>query len=289
MATEAEHRNWKGTTGGTRWMQRAMIRWFRHTSLYVPYVCMGFVIPFYMLFGREGYKSSYSLYRKRFGMNPLKAFGYVYMNHFRFGQIIIDRFAAYAGHQFCFEVEGQEVFDALERGTCGFMQLSSHIGNYELAGYMLQPEHKEFYALVFGGETETVMKSRAEIFARHGVRMVAANSDMSHVFILSEALRSGNIVSMPGDRIFGSPRSVTCHFLGASADFPLGPFAMASQREVPILAVFVMKSGVKSYRILVRRLQGATRQELCHSFAAELEKTVIQYPTQWFNFYNFWK
>jgi predicted LPLAT superfamily acyltransferase len=289
MATEAEHSNWKGTTGGTTWMQRTLIRWFRHTSLYVPYWCMGWMIPFYMLFGREGYKASYNLYRRRFGMNPLKAFAYVYMNHFRFGQIIIDRFAAYAGHQFRFEVEGQELFDELERGESGFMQLSSHIGNYELAGYMLKPEHKVFHALVFGGETETVMKSRAEIFARHGVRMVEASADMSHVFILSEALSSGNIVSMPGDRIFGSPRSVECDFLGATAKFPLGPFAMASQREVPMLAVFVMKSGVKSYRILVRRLQGNTRQELCRSFAAELEKTVTQYPTQWFNFYNFWK
>jgi predicted LPLAT superfamily acyltransferase len=94
---------------------------------------------------------------------------------------------------------------------------------------------------------------------------------------------------MPGDRIFGSPRSVECNFLGATAKFPLGPFAVASQKEVPMLAVFVMKNGVKSYRIFVHRIQGNTRQELCRSFAAELEKTVTQYPTQWFNFYNFWK
>lgn len=283
-----EHENWKGTTGGTPWMQRTLIHWFKHTSLYIPYWCMGWMIPFYMLFGHKGYLASYRFYRRRFGMNSLKAFGYVYLNHFRFGQIIIDRFAAYAGHQFRFEVEGQELFDRLERGERGFIQLSSHVGNYELAGYSLVPEHKVFNVLVFAGETETVMASRARMFASHGVRMVPVCSDLSHVFRLNEALRSGDIVSIPGDRVFGSPRSVVCDFLGGKAKFPLGPFAMASQRNVPLLAVFVMKTGVKSYKIYVRELRGETRADLCQGFATELETIIQKYPTQWFNFYDFW-
>ena len=285
---EPEHKDWQGTTGGTPWMQRALIRWFRYTSLYIPYWCMGFIIPFYMLFRHQGYIASYRFYRQRFGMNRLKAFCYVYLNHFRFGQIIIDRFAAYAGHRFRFEVEGQDVFDELERGEVGFMQLSSHVGNYELAGYSLVPEHKSFYALVFGGETETVMASRSKLFANHGVNMVPVSQDLSHVFILNEALRCGNIVSMPGDRIFGSPRSITCNFLGGKAKFPLGAFAMATQRSIPVLAVFVMKSGVKSYKIYVRRLQGENSEVLGQCFASELENIIKQYPTQWFNFYDFW-
>lgn len=283
-----EHAAWKGTTGGTPWMQRTLIRWFRHTSLYIPYWCMGWMVPFYMLFHHRGYVASYRLYRKRFGMSPLKAFGYVGLNHFRFGQIIVDRFAAYAGHRFRFEVDGQEVFDELESGEGGFLQLSSHVGNYELAGYSLVPAHKTFNALVFGGETQTVMDARSRLFAGHGVRMVPVSPDMSHVFALSEALRTGNIVSMPGDRIFGSPRSVSCDFLGAKARFPLGPFALAMQREVPALAVFVMKEGMKSYKIIVRRLQGADARSLAQSFASSLENIIKQYPTQWFNFYDFW-
>ena len=285
---EPEHKDWQGTTGGTPWMQRALIRWFRYTSLYIPYWCMGFIIPFYMLFKHQGYIASYRFYRQRFGMNWLKAFCYVYFNHFRFGQIIIDRFAAYAGHRFRFEVEGQDVFDELERGEGGFLQLSSHVGNYELAGYSLVPEHKSFYALVFGGETETVMASRSKMFANHGVNMVPVSQDLSHVFILNEALRCGNIVSMPGDRIFGSPRSITCNFLGGKAKFPLGAFAMAIQRSIPVLAVFVMKNGVKSYKIYVRRLQGENSEVLGQCFASELENIIKQYPTQWFNFYDFW-
>ncbi len=283
-----EHADWKGTTGGTPWMQRMLIRWFRHTSLYIPYWCMGWMVPFYMLFHHQGYLASYRFYRHRFGMNPLKAFGHVYLNHFRFGQIIVDRFAAYAGHRFRFEVDGQEIFDRLEGGDSGFLQLCSHVGNYELAGYSLTPRHKTFHALVFAGETETVMASRSRLFAGHKVRMVPVRPDMSHVFTLSEALRTGDMVSMPGDRIFGSPRSIACDFLGGKARFPLGPFAMAMQREVPVLAVFVMKAGVKSYKIYVRRLSGESKADLAQCFATELERVIKLYPTQWFNFYDFW-
>ena len=285
---DLEHKHWTGTTGGTPWMQRMLIRWFRHTSLLVPYWCMGWMVPFYMLFRHKGYLASYRLFRRRFAMNPLKAFWHVYLNHLRFGQIIVDRFAVYAGHTFRFEVEGQEVFDELGNGKEGFLQLSSHIGNYELAGYSLKPRHKTFHALVFAGETETVMSSRMRMFASHGVEMVPVSPDMSHVFRLSNALRDGQIVSMPGDRIFGSPRGITCRFFGADAKFPLGPFAMAVQRHIPVLAVFVMKTGIKSYRIYVRRLQGETKEALCQCFAMNLENIIRQYPTQWFNFYDFW-
>ena len=286
---ELEHDDWKGTTGGTPWMQRTLIRWFRHTSLYVPYFCMGWMVPFYMLLGRRGYLASYRFYRRRFGMGRLKAFASVYLNHFRFGQVIVDRFAAYAGHKFHFEVDGQETFDALESAPEGFVQISSHVGNYELAGYSLVPRHKTFNALVFGGETVEVMASRARMFSSHRVVMVPMRADMSHVFRLNEALASGNIVSMPGDRIFGSPRSLECDFLGGKAKFPLGPYAMASRRGVAMLAVYVMKTGVKSYRIHVRRIEGDTAAALCQCFATTTENIIKQYPTQWFNFYDFWK
>ena len=93
---EPEHKDWTGKTGGTPRMQRMLIRWFHHTSLFIPYWCMGWMVPFYMLTRRQGYLASYRFYRRRFHMNPIKAFAYVYLNHFRFGQIIIDRFAAYA-------------------------------------------------------------------------------------------------------------------------------------------------------------------------------------------------
>lgn len=285
---QLEHHNWQGTTDGTPWMQRMLIKWFRHTTLYVPYWCMGWIVPFYMLFRHRGYLASYRFYRHRFGMNPLRAFVYVYCNHFRFGQVIVDRFAAYAGHKFRMDVDGQAVYDELEEGESGFIQLGAHAGSYEMAGYFLTFKLKTFYALVFDGETETVMASRARMFSTHGIRIVPAKQDLSHIFILTDALRTGHIVGMAGDRVFGSQRKLSCDFFGGKASFPLGPFAMAMQYGVPMLAVFVMKTGVKSYKIYLRKLQGDSAHTLAQCFATELERIIKLYPTQWFNFYDFW-
>ena len=50
-----------------------------------------------------------------------KTFRYTYLNHYRFGQIIIDRFAAYAGYKFKFEMEGFEQFRQLTRQPEGII------------------------------------------------------------------------------------------------------------------------------------------------------------------------
>ena len=290
-----EHKKWKGNTAGTPWMQRMLVKWFRYSPLLLPYFCMAWVVPFYMLFNHSGYSAIYHYFRNRQGYGRLKSFLYVYANHFRFGQIIIDRFAMYAGKRFKIEIEGQELFDELDHLENGFIQLSSHVGNYELAGYSLIPKQKSFNALVFAGETQQVMKGRLSMFAGKRIQMIPLTKDMSHVFAINNALAEGNIVSIPGDRIFGSTRSVECDFMGACACFPLGPFSIAAQRNVKMLAVFVMKESIHKYHIHVKKLsvpcdtdKRTKAKLLAQNFAKELELIIRRYPAQWFNYYDFW-
>lgn len=237
----------------------------------------------------------YRFFRKRFGYGRVKSFWNVFKNHLKFGQVILDRFAVYAGKRFKFIIEGGELFDHLAKQPSGFVQLSSHVGNYEMAGYSLVSHDKRFNAVVYAGETATVMRNRAAMFAPNNMRMILVGNDMSHIFALNQALGDGEIVSVPGDRIFGSPRYVECDFFGDAARFPMGPFAMAIQRDVPLLAVFVMKISTMGYKIYVRKIDAdaaLSRKErieaAAKSFASELEAIVRQYPTQWFNYYDFW-
>ena len=58
-----------------------------------------------------------------------------YRNHCLFSQVVIDKFAMYAGKSFDVAIEGTDRFKELEQQDAGFVQLSSHIGNYEIAGY----------------------------------------------------------------------------------------------------------------------------------------------------------
>lgn len=281
LVSEFSHSQWSGKTDGTPWMQRALISMYRLLPLWVLYGCMSLVVPFYMIFNRQGYCSTYRFFRQRLGYGKVRSFLHVYANHFRFGQVILDRFAVYAGKRFHFEVEGREHFDRLAALPGGFIMLSSHVGCYEMAGYTLSSEVKRFNVLVYAGESATIMQQRSALLGRHNMRMVPVSSDMSHLFALHGALSAGEIVSMPADRLFGSSKSVRCTFMGATAPFPVGAYRLSRADDAPMLAVFVMKEGYRRYHLYVRPI--ATAQD----YADALSDMVRRYPNQWFNYYDF--
>ena len=276
-------------------MIRSLVVLMKVIDRRIIYCFMAIVVPFYMLFNHKGYLAIYRFFRQRFGYGRIKSFLKVYANHFRFGQVIIDRYAAYAGKRFRFELDGNEKFMELVNGRSGFVQLSSHAGNYEMVGYSLTSPSKKVNGLFYGGETKVMMDFRRRILSMHNVNLIEVDESMSHIFNMNAVIDRGEIVSMTGDRLFGSSKSFKCMFLGKEAQFPMGPFALAVQKEVPMLAVFSMRYKGR-YRVYVRDIRPdaslplrARMADMAQRFASELENVVRMYPTQWFNYYDFWK
>lgn len=291
------HSQWRGNTGGTTGMQRTLTRFIKICSVWPAYIFMGvFVVPFYLLINRTGRKAIYSYMRHRQHFGPFKSFRCTYLNHYRFGQIIIDRFARYGGKRFKMSVVGNEEFLKLAHGNEGFIVLSSHVGNYEMAGYSFESVDKKINALVFSGESEEVMANRKKLFEVNNINMIAVKEDMSHIFEMNSALERGEIVSVPADRIFGSPKSLEPVFFGEKARFPLGPFILACSKDVPAIILLVMKEKWGKYTVYVKRLPAPTGARvserascLAQSFASAIEEVLRKYPEQWFNYYDFWK
>lgn len=290
----AAERAWRGGTDGTKWMHRNLVRIVRHVPLRLMYGFVAvFVVPFYFLFSK-GYKPIYHYFNQRLGYRPAKAFFGVYRNFCRFSQVILDRFYMFGGGKFDVQVEKYHLYQELAEGEPGFMILSAHVGNYELAGFSLVATKKRFNALAFGEEAEAIMENRERLFAGTNINIIPVKDDLSHLFALNNALDNGESVSFPSDRLLGNQRTVTCEFLGAPAHFPMGPFALAAQRDLPVLTVNVMKESVKRYRVYVSRLQkeGTTRGERINAYVRQyvehLEEVLRKYPEQWFNYYEFW-
>ena len=288
-------RQWTGATYGSGWMHRNLIRLLRFIDVRCLYLISDiFVVPFCALFSHSG-NTSYAFYRRHLGYGVLKSCWYVYRNHCLFSQVVIDKFAMYAGKSFDVAIEGTDYFKQLEARDEGFIQLSSHIGNYEIAGYSLVSTRKVIHAIVYSFEKESVMNNRNSMFTKTNVDMIALKPDMSHLFEIDKALCRGDIISFPTDRHMEGARCLSLDFLGAKAKFPQGPFSVATMRGVDVLAVNVMKAGLKKYIIYLTPLQydkGAARKDqitqLAAAYVAELEKKVLQYPAQWFNFFDFW-
>jgi predicted LPLAT superfamily acyltransferase len=297
----AEKRKWRGYTGGSLWGQRGLIFLFKRADVRIGYCLMALTVPFYMLFSRKNCLAVFHYFQKQCGYSKWKSFAKTCRNHFVFGQVILDRFAVFAGRKNLFEVEitGNEHFARLLNGEKGFIVAGSHIGNFEIAGYLLRPETKKMNALVYPKETKTVQENRSGILENNNIRLIPVLDDMSHLFAVNAALQRGEIVSMPCDRNYGSAKSVECDFLNGKADFPVGAFALAAHFDVEALAIFVMKKNARKYAVYVKPVEIEAhdapltvrrKTELrVRSFAREMENVIRQYPEQWFNYYEFWK
>lgn len=291
----ARGRKWAGTTMGNSWMHEKLISILRHVDTRVLYAFVDiFVIPVCLL-TMNSRRTAYRYFRKRHGYGRFRSAWATYVNHCKFGAAVVDKFAMFAGKKFDIKIEGQENFAELEKRAEGFVQLSSHIGNFEIAGFTLKSQRKTIHALVFGGEKASVMAQRNRLLRQHNIVLIPTQDDMSHIFALNNALADGHIVTMPADRIVGSTKSVEVNILGAEAKLPIGPFLTPAMRGLDVLVVNVMKTSAKGYTIFISRLEydhSAPRDEqvkqIAHAYAAQTDKMLKMYPTQWYNFFDFW-
>lgn len=276
-------------------MHRALIWLFRWMPIRVMYGIMATAIPVYILADARGRKASYRFFRERMGWGKAKSARHVFLNMFNMGKAVMDRFAVYAGRDFTITGDHMALYNALKPEDTPFMLLASHLGNYEISGYMLRTP-KPMKTLVYSGEAVTVMQNRMRLFGDSNIEMVPVKEDLSHIFVLNAALAANEIVSMPADRTLGSSKTVNCRFFGKEAAFPAGPFTLAVSRGATSFAVFVVKESSKVFRAVVEELRvpdSGTREEkvqaLANDYSAILERIARAYPDQWFNFYDFWK
>lgn len=287
--------NKANTTFGNAWMHRTLIGMLGKADVRLFYAfAYVFVVPVCLVLNASR-RTAYHYFRQRHGYGRLRAMWATYVNHCMFAQVVIDRFAMFAGRRFRVVTDGMEHFNRLAEAPDGFVQLSSHIGCYEVAGYTLVARDKRFNALVYGAEKATVMEGREVQLSRNNIRMIPVMPDMSHLFAINEALAANETVSMPADRVVGSTKTLTATLLGAEAHFPMGPFSVATMRGFDVLAVNVMKTSATTYTAHIAPLaydkQAPRRQQmqqLVDSYAAQLDRMLRMYPTQWYNFYEFW-
>ncbi|MBO4665652.1 MAG: acyltransferase [Paludibacteraceae bacterium] len=286
---------WTGKTDGTRFMQRTLVKMLRCLDVRCLYAMMVTWLPFYLLFRPSATRAQYAYFRKRQGYGVWKAMYKTWCNYYVFGQVIMDRFAAHAGRTFRFEIENRHLFYDLVNRPEGFIVLSSHLGNFEMAGYELSTPNKKMNVVLYAGDTETMMENRRRLLKAHNIELIALQKDLSHVFEINNALSNGEIVAMSADRRVGEGKTVSVKVLDGACKLPAGPFAIAASREEIVRVVFVVKERWDTYHIYIEPLEqlgsGTVREKMQHlaeQYAASLTAMAKRYPTQLFNYYDFW-
>ena len=114
---------------------------------------------------------------------------------------------------------------------------------------------------------------------------------------ISDALKLGDSIALMGDRYRPGDRTTSCEFLGSPAQFPVGPFIIASIFRVPIVTTFGIYVDGR-YEVhceelfdsfhLPRDDRDAALQLAVSLYAERLEHYARRAPSNWFNFYDFW-
>jgi lauroyl/myristoyl acyltransferase len=183
-------------------------------------------------------------------------------------------------------LDGVEHVNSLARG---FVSLTAHVGNWELAGRLLAGRTARTTHVVVAEDEAAALEQWVR---RHGdgVRFVP-RSRPTIALELVAALRRGEVVAVQGDRALGTRGDALLPFFGHPAPFPLGPFYLARAVGVPLVPAFCLLGADYQYEITVGRPISVARgqeEDGARQWVAALERIVSQRPTQWFNFFDIW-
>lgn len=218
----------------------------------------------------------------------------VFRSYYTFGQTIIDKIAISAEmhNHFTYEFEGIDILRNLVAEKKGGLLISAHIGNFEIAEFFLAEINLDFpINLVTTDLEHTAIKNYIESISKKSqTKLIIIKDDLSHIFEINAALLRNELVCFTGDRYFEGLKSLSEELLGQVANFPAGPFLIASRLKVPVVFVYVMKEPKQHYHLYAIEATVKHRDEkrLLKAYAESVESMVKKYPLQWFNYFDFW-
>lgn len=291
---------WKGQSRGNVLGYRIFVALLRYGGLYPAYFILLFVALYFFLFAPASFRHIFKVYRHRLEFGFLRSLLAVYRNYFVFGQVILDKTAALGGlgAKFTFDFDGEDHLRTMVAEGTGCLLISAHIGNFEMAGHMLERLQAPVNVLMLDAEHQNIKKYLSSV-TRKSFRIIPIRSDNTHVFDIRQVLENKEVLCMHGDRFVSGSKILVTDFLGQPACFPTGPFYLAMKYGIPVSFVFAMKEGTRHYHFFAtppkhyaQQSTLAGRDELIgriiRDYVVEMENKLRRYPFQWFNYYDFW-
>jgi lauroyl/myristoyl acyltransferase len=235
---------------------------------------------------------------------PEKNFFYhfwcAWRQYHKFTDVYIHRFIRFDKENVKYIREGWEYLEEAVQKKTGAILLMSHIGNWELAAQTLNSRGLPIMLYLGAKHKEQIEQIQKQILTKSGIKVVVTSEDEKSPFALIEGinfLRDGGIVSMAGDRLWGSQSFVNVDFLGYEARLPDTPHLFALMTGAPLMTFFVYQETLGKYHIKVsrgRKVLVASRadrkkavQESAQAYADDLARFVSEHPFEWHHFEPF--
>lgn len=292
-----DHTAWEGRSRGTATGYKIFVWLLKKGGLKATYSLLHFVTAYYRWFVPAATKPLQYLYITRMGFDKKKSRRLIKKNIFIFGQTLIDKIAVLSqvSHKLKFTHEGIENIEKMVTDGKGGILLSAHLGNWEAAGHMLKRVNAPINIVMYDGEESQMKQYMGQFENKRSFNVILIKEDLSHIYEMSAALARNELICLHGDRFRPGNRTITHFFLGEDANFPAGPFILASKLKAPVSFVFAFKETNLDYHYYsfpakVYDGRGKEGMEtMLDEYVTTLEKMIKRYPEQWFNYYDFWK
>lgn len=236
---------------------------------------------------------------------PLRWRTWFGLRHFlAFGQSLMDKIDAWSGIpvEVSLSAEDRECLDRAIRSGRGGLMLVSHIGNLEICSAM--SDRRDDFHVTQLMHTHNARKFN-QLLDRSTLRRGPEIVEVSDItpataMRLAERINAGGFVVIAADRVplNDTGRTRTFDFLGAPAEFPEGPFWLATLLRCPIYTLSCLRDG-DMHRVefrpfddtttLKRAERDAWRESAMRRYVDWLTDQCRRQPLQWFNFFPFWQ
>ncbi|MEZ5047706.1 MAG: lipid A biosynthesis acyltransferase [Chitinophagaceae bacterium] len=283
-----------GSSRGNKLGYQIFTYFLKYSGLSPTYFLLRIVTIYYIFFpGKAGRHIRY-FYNQRLGFSSMKSLRYMYENFNYLGKSIIDKLAIMSGSASKYEVEhlGQKNIEQLIQQGQGGLLVSAHLGNWEGAGHLLQFYNTKINIVMYDGEQEKI-KEFLEQVKNKSFNVIFIRDTMSHIYEINEAIQRNELICIHADRYVEGNKTIKGTLLGKEADFPIGPFVLATSFQVPVSFVFAMKKSkhVFSFYASKSKIYPKGREginTMLQDYLQAIEQKIHSYPLQWHNYFSFW-
>lgn len=294
--------SWKGQSRGNVLGYKIFVFTLKYLGLPFAYFILRFVAFYYFIFAKSSSKPLYFYFRNILQYPQLKSIISIYKNYYAFGKVLLDKVAILGGlkGKFTYNFDGEHHLREMAKNQTGGIIVNAHIGNFEIAGQLLERLQTKINVLMLDAEHQQIKKYLSNVLVNKDVRIIPLQTDYSHIVPISEALINKELIAMAGDRYIENSKVFNIDFMGKKALLPAGPFYLAARFGVPVTFAFAMKESKTHYHFYATKPQYVKKynnpedqdkelKSFVEKYAKEFERILKKYPLQWFNYYQFWE
>ena len=257
-------------------------------------------ISLYFLLFAPAAKAASRLYlRRALGREP--RFADLFRHFHSFASTIHDRVFLLNARFDLFEVEvrGEGIIKEVLAAGRGAFLMGAHMGSFEAVRAIGRRQPGLRVAMVMYEDNARKLNAALAAINPTAVQDIVPLGQLDAMLRVQACLDAGMVIGVLGDRSLGADPIVRVPFLGADAEFPLGPMRLAAMLKRPVLFMSGLYLGGNRYAIHFERLadfselerpgRAAAIETAVRAYAACLERHCRATPYNWFNFFDFWR